>query len=203
MSWDEHAATWDDDEAVRAYAAAAASSLRDELARRGHRSRGARACDFGCGTGLLTEQLVEAYDRVDAVDASPAMLEVLDAKIERFGWHNVETAGELPADGPAYDLIVASSVFAFVDDYPGVVRRLAGRLAPDGVLVQWDWELDPSADEPFGLSRTAIDAALSAAGLTSVRVEVAFSVPIGAEVMRPLMGSAQRPDRNAVADVPR
>lgn len=41
---------------------------------------------------------------------------------------------------------------AFVDDYPGAVAMLADRLAPNGYFVQWDWELDPAAAEPFGLT---------------------------------------------------
>ncbi len=34
-----------------------------------------------------------------------------------------------------FDLVVSSLVFHYVDDYPGLVSRIAGWLAPGGVLV--------------------------------------------------------------------
>ena len=88
--WDEHAAGWDDNEAVRAYADAAHASLVSAVAAAGIELAGANVCDFGCGTGLLTERLVAAGCRhVDAVDTSSAMRAVLAAKIERHGWQQV------------------------------------------------------------------------------------------------------------------
>jgi len=82
-AWDEVAAEWDDGPAARAYAEAAFDSLLAALADRGATLAGSRVCDFGCGTGLLTEKLVDAVKSVDAVDTSSAMLEVLGAKVEK------------------------------------------------------------------------------------------------------------------------
>ena len=193
MEWDEHASTWDEDPAARAYSRAAFDSLSSEVARRAVRLAGARVCDFGCGTGLLTEQLVDGAAGIDAVDASPAMLDVLAGKIARAGWAHVRTLAAPPASGERYDLIVCSSVCAFLDDYPGTARHLASLLRPGGLFVQWDWELDPGDAEPYGLSREEIRDALTDAGLGSVRVDTAFRAPIGDETMAPLMGSGVRP----------
>ena len=68
--WDEYAADWDDDPDVRAYAAAAFQSLIDVLDSQGAHLEGAVVCDFGCGSGLLTEHLAGPARRVDAVDTS-------------------------------------------------------------------------------------------------------------------------------------
>ena len=76
------------------------------------------------------------------------MLDMLRAKIERHRWDNVRVFERLPASTGRYDLIVCSSVCAFVDDYPGVVRQLVSSMMPGGLFVQWDWELDPRDDEP-------------------------------------------------------
>ena len=73
-SWGEQAPTWDTNPAVVAYADAAFASLGDRI------RPGMRVLDFGCGTGLLTERIAPHVAEVMAVDASPAMIEVLTAK---------------------------------------------------------------------------------------------------------------------------
>ncbi len=198
-SWDDVAAGWDDDRAAVAYSAAAHDSLVVALIARGHRVEAARVLDFGCGTGLLTERLVaDGAASIDAVDTSEAMLAVLDAKIAARGWGNVETADRLPSAGTAYDLVVASSVCSFLDDYPGTVAQLASLLAAGGTFVQWDWELDPddrgSDDgDAHGLSRVQMSEALEAAGLVDIHVDTAFRVAIDGAEMTPLIGIGSKP----------
>ncbi len=191
-AWDEYADGWDADPGARAYAEAAFESLTATLAARGKSLAGARVLDFGCGTGLLTERLSGAAERVVAVDLSSKMVAQVDAKIADRGWTNVRTLvgshAEAAALGEPFDLIVCSSVCAFVPDYPATVVALAALLGPEGLFVQWDWELDPDADEPYGLTREAIHSALEGASLVDVVVETAFERPMGERVMRPLIG---------------
>lgn len=194
MSWDDEAATWDEGVLQRAYAAAAFESLQEKaLGRAGLAIPGARICDFGCGTGLLTERLADLAAHIDGVDISTGMLAVLDAKASRNGWQHVHTHRAVPPGGAPYDLVVCSSVCAFLEDYPGAVRTLVQRLRPGGLFVQWDWELDPTEAEPMGLSRAQIRAALDAAGLQQVVVDTGFEVTVEGRTMRPLMGSGQTP----------
>lgn len=121
--WDEPATGWDADEAARAYAAEAFSSL---LAVLGEQPLdGSRVIDFGCGTGLLTERLVANGASVYAVDSSSAMLAVLDAKVSEHGWSGVVTGRAVSSDMSNVDLIVCSSVCAFLDDYPGTFAVVA------------------------------------------------------------------------------
>ncbi len=192
MSWDEEAATWDDNEAVRCYAAAAFKSLEQTASAHGLDLAGASALDFGCGTGLLTEKLAGTCARVDAVDSSAAMLAVLQDKIARGGWSHVHTFNALPEAEGRHDLVLCSSVCAFLEDYPSTVTGLAGQLREGGLLLQWDWELDPEADEPFGLTREGIRAALQGAGLQVLSVDTGFSVPFEDQTMRPLLGVGRR-----------
>lgn len=191
--WDEYAAGWDEDPAARAYAAAAFGSLVDLLQSFGLTLDGARVCDFGCGTGLLTERLVDRVASIDAVDSSTAMLAVLDAKAERHGWTTVATM-PAPAEPTApYDLVVCSSVCGFLDDYPGAVAALVSMIRAGGLFVQWDWEADPGAGAADGLTRAEIREALTAAGLESVQVDVGFHVDFEGETMAPIMGVGRRP----------
>ncbi|RLE24984.1 MAG: hypothetical protein DRJ50_03810, partial [Actinobacteria bacterium] len=107
---------------------------------------GARTVDFGCGTGLLTEQLVSAGAAVEAVDTSTEMLAVLDSKVAQHSWTTVGTGTEVPTTKQVFDLIVCSSVCSFLDDYPGTVADLVALLRPGGLFVQWDWER--TGDDP-------------------------------------------------------
>ncbi len=193
MEWDAYAEGWDDQPGVKEYARAAFRSLVALAEDHGVELSGARACDFGCGTGLLTEHLVGRYDRIDAIDSSPAMLDVVRGKIARRGWNNVGVFDRLPEVHDGYDLVVCSSVCAFVDDYPGLIRELGASMRPGGLFVQWDWELDPGDDDPVGLSREAIRRALGDAGLVSVRVDTGFEITVDEHVMSPVMGSGQKP----------
>jgi 2-polyprenyl-3-methyl-5-hydroxy-6-metoxy-1,4-benzoquinol methylase len=191
--WDDHARDWDDDEAVRAYAAAAFRSLLPVLDQHRVPLEGAHVLDFGCGTGLLTERLVAAGATVVAVDTSPAMLAVLENKISTTGWSGVVTATAVPPSGE-YDLVVCSSVCGFLIDYPASVRELVDLLRPGGLFVQWDWEQNEDEPGSFGLSRTEIDDSLVQAGLHDVVVETAFEIVTQATLMKPLMGHGFLPD---------
>jgi 2-polyprenyl-3-methyl-5-hydroxy-6-metoxy-1,4-benzoquinol methylase len=191
--WDDYADGWDDDPAARAYAAAAFASLESLLGELGVTFEGLRVCDFGAGTGLLTERLVAHGASVDAVDSSPAMLAVLEAKATDRDWTIVRTMSVLDERSEPYDLVVCSSVCGFLDDYPGTVTSLAGTLRGGGTFVQWDWEADPASGEDDGLSRAAIESALAGASLEGIRVGVGFEIEFDGHTMAPLMGSGRRP----------
>ena len=187
--WGESADGWDGDEATRAYAAGAFSSLVKLIEPR--TLDGMRVLDFGCGTGLLTEQLVTAgASHIDAIDTSPAMLTVLDTKVNSQGWNTVATSQMMPTGSGSFDLVVCSSVLAFVDDYPGTVSGLVAMLKPGGTFVQWDWERVD--DDPHGLSRSEISETLRGAGLDNISVDIGFEADAYGQTMRPLMGVGRR-----------
>lgn len=198
--WDEYAENWDTDDATRAYAAAAFASLQGIVSSARLSLDGARVIDFGCGTGLLTEHLVAAGSTVLAVDSSPAMLDVLASKIIRREWSSVRTSASLPAERATFDLVVCSSVCAFLDDYPAAVTSLVTRLRDGGLFVQWDWERQ--GEDPHGLSRGEIREALSAAGLVDIIVDDAFSITMGDQSMSPIVGHGRRSIDDAEGDSP-
>lgn len=186
VEWDDHAHDWDERDATRAYATAAFSSLQEILESFGVALPSSKVLDFGCGTGLLTEQLAEAGTSVHAVDNSRAMLDVLARKAAQRRWTNVQISAELPVISPKLDLIVCSSVCSFLDDYPGTVSDLVELLGPGGLFIQWDWER--TGDDPGGISRQEISNALSQAGLSEVSVRTGFSISVDGQKMSPLVG---------------
>ena len=202
MSWDSYADDWDEDEGARAYSQAAFACLLGLCAARSVHLGSARSCDFGCGTGLLTEKLAPVCAGVIGVDTSHRMIARLRHKIDRLGLTNVHTTTEtiehaahhnLALFGSPLDVVVCSSVCAFLDDYAGTVGILVRLLRPGGLFIQWDWELDPHADEPFGLTRERVRATLSGSGLKAIQVTGAFEVQMGDKTVRPLVGVGQTP----------
>jgi SAM-dependent methyltransferase len=134
---------------------------------------------------------------VIAADQSPGMIEVLRQKIAVqkiskvfpfVGSVDAVIAKGAQLFGGRFDLIVCSSVCAFLDDYLDVVKKLAASLSPGGAFVQWDWEYEPRSPEPFGLTRLQIEEALTGAGLTRVEVGEGFNVEFEGMRIRPLRG---------------
>jgi trans-aconitate 2-methyltransferase len=96
------------------------------------------AIDAGCGTGRVTELLLERLPRgtVLAVDASSAMVE---AAAERFAEDprvRVECVDllQLEVEEPV-DLILSTATFHWIKDHPELFEVLARALKPGGRLV--------------------------------------------------------------------
>jgi malonyl-CoA O-methyltransferase len=96
-----------------------------------------RILEIGCGTGLLTERLLERHPQatIDAVDVAEGMIEHCRARfdpVERLRWL---TCDVLDFESEVkYDLIVSSSALHWVQDLPFLFYRLRGLLAERGEL---------------------------------------------------------------------
>jgi trans-aconitate 2-methyltransferase len=99
-----------------------------------------RVLDAGCGSGRLTEQLLERLPqgRVVALDGSASMLAEAARRLERFGDRVVFVQADLgrpplPVAGPV-DAIMSTATFHWVLDHDALFRGLAGVLRPGGQL---------------------------------------------------------------------
>jgi len=99
-----------------------------------------RLLDAGCGSGRVTEQLLERLPdaRVIALDASERMLAEARRRLGRFGPRVEYTCADLreplPVDPPV-EGIVSTATFHWVPDHPVLFHRLAAVLAPEGQLI--------------------------------------------------------------------
>jgi SAM-dependent methyltransferase len=124
------------DRGFRSHAAACAPGILQFLAP--VRDRGGLVLELGCGSGLLTKELVDAGHDVIATDASPAMLELAR---ERLGGGAREVRRlTLPDDPlPRADAIVAvGHPINYLPDAAAIDRALiaiAGALRPEGLLA--------------------------------------------------------------------
>jgi ArsR family transcriptional regulator len=156
--------------------------------------------DLGCGTGALAEALAPHVARVEAVDASPAMLAAARARLA--GVENVAvregTLEALPLADDSLDAAVLLLVLHHVPDPPAALAEVARVVRPGGRVVLGD--MVPHAHERYraqmghqwlGFAPAQAGRWLEDAGFGAVRV-VPLPVAAGATGPGVFVGSAVR-----------
>ena len=160
-----------------------------------------RVLDVGCGTGMLTSELVRRAGAacVAAADPSPPFV---SAMRERFPDVDVREAGAeaLPFEDDAFDAALAQLVVHFMPDPVGGLREMRRVTRPGGVVAAcvWDFGTGRGPLEPFweeahrvrpgvvdesgrpGTQEGQLPALLAAAGLADVVatvLEVTLDLP--------------------------
>ncbi|WP_172806504.1 class I SAM-dependent DNA methyltransferase [Allokutzneria albata] len=155
---------------------------------------GKRVLELGCAAGVLTEQLVARGADVLALDREPRMVEIARQRLGDRA--RVETAdleqplALVPTGG--IDLVVASLVLHYVEDWTPLFAELSRCLAPGGAFVfsihhpvtgwmlsdqsdyhrvelvseTWDWDGSRVTAQMYRRPFSAIFAELSRAGFT-------------------------------------
>jgi len=152
MNFDEAARTWDGEERRVVRAKAVAERLGPIL----EPYRGKEALDFGCGTGLLSFFLRDNFARIDMLDPSEGMIEVLRGKIAADDERR-RAAGSAPGAimrpelgtldsmagrlGP-YDAIFSMLVLHHIQDTEGTLRCLRSVLGAGGRLTLVDLDTE-------------------------------------------------------------
>ena len=96
--------------------------------------------DAGCGSGRVTEQLLERLPRgrVIAADAAPSMLVEARTRLQRFGdrvqFVECDLGRPLPLEEPV-DAVFSTATFHWVADHDALFANLAAVLEPGGRLV--------------------------------------------------------------------
>lgn len=101
------------------------------------------ALDLGTGTGRMLELLAARAERVIGIDASPAMLAVARANLEKAGLRNAQVRhGDiyaLPVERDGYDVVVIHQVLHYLDDPSRAIREACRTLRPGGRLFVVDF----------------------------------------------------------------
>ena len=174
-SWDEYAQDWDVNPDAIKYSQLAFDSLSTQL-----NISGLNVLDFGCGTGLLTKKIAEIARSVVAVDSSTKMIDMLkDKKLANVNALACEISKDSISENSSlksgFDLIVASSVCAFIPDFERTLADLKTLLNPEGIFIQWDWKC--SEEEPdLGFNHEIITNTYLKVGLSVVKVTTEFSL---------------------------
>ncbi|HBC3595909.1 class I SAM-dependent methyltransferase [Vibrio parahaemolyticus] len=185
QDWDGLAKNWESNPATEQFAQSVFAQLQQLT-----QLDGIKVLDFGCGTGQLSQLLSPIVKDIVALDASEAMIEELDKK-ELLNVEPVVDAlsrglvAQHPAFRGQFDLVVASSVLAFVDDVESSLDIAHSLLNEGGYFVHFDWVAE-SEQDGFTLSRS--ENALSNAGFVDVEAKKVFDITSDGQIMSVLMG---------------
>ncbi|HHX8681194.1 class I SAM-dependent methyltransferase [Vibrio diabolicus] len=189
QDWDGLAKNWESNPATEQFAQSVFEQLQQLT-----QLDGIKVLDFGCGTGQLSQRLSPMVKDIVALDASEAMIEELDKK----ELANVEPVVDalsrgLVAQHPAFrgqfDLVVASSVLAFVEDLDASLKISHSLLNHGGYFVHFDW-IAESEQDGFTLEKSK--RALKDAGFTEVESQHVFDITSDGKTMSVLMGLSRR-----------
>ncbi|TNZ92215.1 SAM-dependent methyltransferase [Vibrio parahaemolyticus] len=189
QDWDGLAKNWESNPATEQFAQSVFAQLQQLT-----QLDGIKVLDFGCGTGQLSQLLSPIVKDIVALDASEAMIEELDKK-ELLNVEPVVDAlsrglvAQHPAFRGQFDLVVASSVLAFVDDVESSLDIAHSLLNEGGYFVHFDW-VSESEQDGFTLSRS--ENALSNAGFVDVEAKKVFDITSDGQTMSVLMGVGRR-----------
>lgn len=186
-NWDEYAVEWEQATSITAFAHNAFQQLKAMID-----LPGKHVLDFGCGTGLLTQYMATDAKDVVALDGSESMIEELDKK-ELINVEPVvdELTRGLVAQHPAFrkqfDLIVASSVCAYLPNRAEAMTVIHSLLNEGCAFIHWDWLADDK-NIAGGMSETQARKMMTQAGFHDVTVQHAFSIPDNGELRPVIIG---------------
>jgi ubiquinone/menaquinone biosynthesis C-methylase UbiE len=101
---------------------------------------GARVLEIGCGAGHLTVELAGSGLRVEALDASQAMVQAASARVREAGLKesvevSVADVHALPFAPGTFDLVVAVGVIPWLHAPAAAIEEMARVLREEGRLI--------------------------------------------------------------------
>jgi ubiquinone/menaquinone biosynthesis C-methylase UbiE len=126
--------------------------------------KGARWLDVGCGTGALTEAILDTRSpaAVTAIDPSPEQIEHAGRQpIGRRADFRLADSQALPFPDGAYDVVASALVINFIPNRPKALTEMRRVTRPGGLVggYVWDFAGNNETYAPLrrALSRNGID----------------------------------------------
>jgi ubiquinone/menaquinone biosynthesis C-methylase UbiE len=133
MSFDAAAENWDSDPPKVERAQILAQNIADFVQGKNLN----KALEFGCGTGLLSFQLKDAFPAIDLADTSEGMIAVLKKKISDNSLSHFSPIllGDKPAFQPAaYDMVYSLMTLHHIENLEATFDIFYRMLKPGGYL---------------------------------------------------------------------
>ncbi|MEO5723531.1 MAG: methyltransferase domain-containing protein [Ilumatobacteraceae bacterium] len=176
-SFDERAATWDDDPLKVERAEVVARTIRAAV----ELDQSLRMLEYGAGTGLVSQALRDTVGPVTLADTSAGMRDVMQAKInagvigDARVW-DLDLATQ-PAPDEQFDIIVTVLTLHHIENVGAVLARFGELLDESGTLCVVDLDEEDGSfhghgfEGPRGFDRSALASDLAAAGFADVVFE--------------------------------
>ncbi len=147
------------------------------------------AMELGCGTGLLSFQMKDAFENITLVDNSKGMMDVLAEKIQQHQVNNFTpmcmTLSETDSTNETYDVIYTLLTLHHIVDLQEILTVLYKHLNPGGKLclidlVEEDGSFHanhPGFDGHNGFNREILSEQLISIGFSIDHYESSYNLP--------------------------
>ena len=180
--FDQRAKDWDANPARVERARVVAQAIREKIML----TRNMSACEYGCGTGLLSFALHQELGPITLADSSTGMLAVLGEKIAAG---NVENMTPLlldlatdPLPAQRFDLLYTLMTLHHIPVLDPILEHFHSLLNPAGTLCIADLDKEdgsfhgPGFDGHNGFDRSKLAARLEQIGFTNISSEIIYQV---------------------------
>lgn len=133
MFFDDYAKKWDTDRRINR-----AKIIAEEIANSIDINKGCSAMEFGCGTGLISFNLVEKFENITLIDSSRSMIDVVKEKIEKYEVDNMKPYALDIFDEEIiekFDVIYTSMVLHHIQDISGLANKFYTLLNDGGQVI--------------------------------------------------------------------
>ncbi|GAA3412421.1 class I SAM-dependent methyltransferase [Paenibacillus hodogayensis] len=104
-----------------------------------HLKRSNLVLDFGCGTGLISNEIAEYVKGIHAIDISSKMIGIAEQEAKERNLANINYVHATLFDERykkgSFDVILAFHVLHLLEDEPIVLQRMNELLKPGGLLI--------------------------------------------------------------------
>lgn len=134
MSFNIEAINWDNERRAKR-----AKIIADEIIKSIQIKEQYRALEFGCGTGLVSFNMIDKFEHITLIDTSEGMIETLNLKIQDFKANNMTAIhGDIndndEIQGEKFDVIYTSMALHHITDIRTTLKNLYGMLIDNGYL---------------------------------------------------------------------
>jgi len=183
MSFDQEALNWDNEMRVNR-AKAVAEKIKSTLDKPHYN----KALEFGCGTGLISFNLLDLFDQMILHDISEGMLDVVKKKtkmysVDKITCSSVDLLTDMNPEIRDVDVIYSSLVLHHIEDTKGVLHKLHETLNKGGELCFVDINEDngrfhlkyPDYDGHNGFNHETLKMNLESVGFKNVQIETFYN----------------------------
>lgn len=95
--------------------------------------------DFGCGTGLISNEIAGCVKLIHAIDISSKMIEIAKNKADSRKIQNIKytysTIFDERYENGSFDIILAFYILHLLEDTQKTIQRINGLLKPGGLII--------------------------------------------------------------------
>ena len=200
-SFDEKAATWDDDPSHVERAQVIADAIREAIPL----DSSVRLLEYGAGTGLVSQALRDAVGPITMADTSTGMRKVMEDKIAAGVmtgarvWDLDLATAPLPAPDERFDLIVTVLTLHHLPQLEPVLSNFANLLTEGGHIAVVDLDEEDGSfhghgfDGHHGFDHARFADDLRRAGFTNVSVHPCHHIVRDGQTYSLFLATATRP----------